>query len=145
MNYDVLKISKPAGRIAVREPRVTERLEMLNDLIKLRKGTWDDALYKSILTRATLLKAKRDLVAHGMWHQYKRTQEYHVQLARGSWPKNVAELVTGSKKVIPEGVPMDLNTLRSATTEIRTMIDDLVRLRALAFDAPAPLHKRHRG
>jgi hypothetical protein len=67
MNWGVLNLSPAAGRIAIREPRVTDRLEMLQELIALRKGLWDEELYKSILSRARLASAKRDLLAHGIW------------------------------------------------------------------------------
>ena len=40
MNWQALGISAAAGRISMREPGVTDRLEMLRNLIELRKGTW---------------------------------------------------------------------------------------------------------
>ena len=139
MNWKVLGLSDAAGRIALREPRVTDRLEMLCDLVKLRGGVWDDALYKSILTRIKVAAAKRDLLAHGIWVNYsKYRNEWHVQLARGQWPKNLRDLVKESRKVTPEGVVIDLTELRSATTEILELTDDLGRLRDSAYDAKAP-------
>jgi hypothetical protein len=103
---------------------------MLRDLVKLRHGTWDDDLYLSILTRAKLLTSKRHLIAHGIWAN--REDGWYVELARGSWPKNLAELVAGSKKVTPELVSMDTSKLRKATNEIEALIQDLKRLRTSA-------------
>lgn len=138
MVWQVLGLTPAAGRIAAREPRVGDSLEMLNELISLRGGHWDSDLYKSILSRVRLITAKRHLLAHGIWGHLKDRDEWHVQLARGSWPKNLRTLVAGSKKVTPEGVPMDLEKLRSATTEISAMIDDLKRLRNSACEPNPP-------
>src|SRR5262245_8794648 len=47
MNWGVANLPQSVGRIAMREPRVTDRLEMLADLIRLRGATMDWDLYKS--------------------------------------------------------------------------------------------------
>lgn len=136
MNWQALKITPAAGRIAVRDPRVTDRLDMLLDIIKERGGALDNELHKSIRARAELIATKRHLLVHGLWFYHKARDEWHVQLTRGSWPRNEAELVSGSKKVTPESRVLTLDELRSATTEICVLIDDLKKLRASATDAP---------
>jgi hypothetical protein len=98
MNWQALGISEAAGRIAMREPRVTDRLEMLSSLIELREGVWDVELYKSILARSKILAAKRDLLAHGIWGYVKHLNEWHVQLARGSWPQIGPTSSRGARK-----------------------------------------------
>ena len=132
MNWQVLGIDAAAGRIAVREPGVADRLDMLSSLINLRGGIWDVDLYKSILARSRILKTKRDMLAHGIWGYVEHANEWHVQLARGSWPKNRSDLMKGSRKVIPESVLMDVEKLRQAAAEIETLLADLKKLRATA-------------
>jgi hypothetical protein len=135
MVWQTIQVTHAVGRTAVREPRVTDRLEMLRDLIKLRNAQWDDVLFKSILERAKLITARRDLLAHGIWGNHtgglwQMDDIWPVQLARGSWPKNTAELVEGSKKVMPEMIPMELQKLRATTSEIVQLIADLKAFRA---------------
>jgi hypothetical protein len=137
MVWQTLGLGDAAGRIAVREPRVTDRLDMLRDAIGLRRGAWDEELFKSIRQRANLLAAKRHMLAHGIWY-YHPTGEWHVQLTRGSWPKTEEELEFKSKKIIPESVTITVEELRSTTAEIDALIDDLERLRSSAYDVPAP-------
>ncbi len=137
MVWQAMKVSPEVGRTAVRQPRVTDRLEMLRDLVKLRNGEWNDQLFKSILERSKLLAARRDLLAHGRWGVHgsglwNSIDTWHVELTRGSWPKNMRELIEGSKQINPEMVPMDLQKLRSTTNEIVQLIDDLKRLRSSA-------------
>jgi hypothetical protein len=100
---------------------------MLHDLVKLRKAQWDDELYGSILSRAKIGAAKRDLIAHGKWAH--RDDGWYVELARGAWPKDLAELIAKTKKIMPELVPMDTDKLREATSAIVGLIGDLKRLR----------------
>lgn len=125
----------------MREPRVTDRLEMLRDLIKIQKGQLNEALYKSIFTRAKLAEAKRNLVAHGIWAD--RDEGWYVELTRGSWPKNVRELLAGSRKIDPEMVEIDIDKLRTATTEIEALIVDLRKLRDSISLPPRPSPQKH--
>jgi hypothetical protein len=136
MIHQAANVTPPIGRIAVREPRATDRLEMLHELIQVRGGTWNHELYKSILSKARLIEPKRDLVAHGMW--ILTDAGWDVRLARGSWPKNVSEYVRGSKKANPESIPMDLGKLRTATKEIDDLIQDLEQLRKSARSSRPP-------
>lgn len=134
--WQALKLSETAGRIAVRDPRVTDRLDMLRDIINERGGTLDEELRKSIRQRADLLAARRHMLAHGIWFYHKTLGQWYVQLTRGSWPITEQELVTGSKKTTPEHVLMTVDVLRSTTAEIDELIADLKRLRLSAYDAP---------
>jgi hypothetical protein len=143
MIWEALKISDAAGRKAVRDPRVTDRLDMLRDVIALRGGSVDEPLFKSIRARAELMAAKRHLLVHGIWFRDKTLGECHVQLARGSWPKTHAELIAGSKKVNPESVLMTLEELRGATSEIVELIADLKKLRASAVEPNPSLPETH--
>jgi len=142
MNWQTLGITPAAGRLALREPRVEDRLEMLHDLVKLRDGEWDDALFRDILKRTKLAKAKRDLVAHGLWA--KREDGWFVELSRGMWPKNLREFVRGSRKITTQLIPMTLEKLREATSEIASLLDDLGKLRDSTVAPPGPSPRTHR-
>jgi hypothetical protein len=133
MVVQALGLSEAAGRISVRDPGVTDRLDMLRDVIGLRHGAWDEELFKSIRQRANLLAAKRHMLAHGIWY-YHPIGEWHVQLTRGAWPKTEEELEFKSKKVTPESIMITADELRTTTAEMNALIDDLERLRSLAHD-----------
>lgn len=131
MVWQTIGVSQAVGRVSVREPKVTDRLEMLRELLTLRQGSWDDKLYKSICERATLLGSKRHLVAHGIWGK-SPAGEWTVQLTRGSWPRDAKEHVAGSKKITPEAVLMDASRLSTARSDIQSLIEDLKKLRKSA-------------
>jgi hypothetical protein len=138
MVWQALNLSEASGRIAVRDPRVTDRLDMLRDVIKERGGSLDEELLKTIRQKVDLIVARRHLLAHGIWFHHKALGEWHVQLTRGSWPKTKEELVSGSKKVTPESIVMTVDELRSTTAEIDGLIADLKRLRLSAVGPPQP-------
>jgi hypothetical protein len=134
--WQTLGIIQLAGQTAVREPRATDRLEMLHDLLKLRKGSWDDALYRSIYSRAKLTEAKRNLVAHGKMGASRQRMARRIDtrfLAEKSPRPRCSE-----QKIMPQLIPMDEDKLREATSEIDGLIVDLKRLRASASGAPLP-------
>jgi hypothetical protein len=130
MNWQALGVSDKAGRIAVREPRVEERLEMLSELISLRQASWDKQLYKSVLDRAKLLASKRHLLGHGVWTKLRG--KWHVEATKGQWPKYLADIVKGSRKVTPELIPITIAMLKTTSAEIENLITDLERLRGSA-------------
>jgi hypothetical protein len=136
MVWQAMQVNEQVGRLAVREARVADRLELLRDLIKLRNGSWDEPLFKSILERAKIFDAKRNLLAHGIWDVHAGSalegDVWYVQVARGSWPKNLKDIIEGSRKINPEMVQMKVSDLREATDGIVELINDLKRLRASA-------------
>jgi hypothetical protein len=136
MVWQAMQVNEQVGRLAVREARVADRLELLRDLIQLRNGSWDEPLFKSILERAKIFDAKRNLLAHGIWDVHAGSvlegDVWYVQVARGSWPKSLKDAIEGSKKINPEMVPMKVSDLREATDGIVELINDLKRLRASA-------------
>lgn len=148
MVWETMKVSNAVGRIAVREPRVTDRLEMLRDLVKVQKGFWDDELFNSIFRRAKLIAARRDLLAHGIWDEIPEPRwpedVWHLQLTRGSWPKNFRDLVAASKKIDPQLVPITLALLKETTIEIEQMIQDLKKLRSSAHTRTPRLPEKPR-
>jgi hypothetical protein len=143
MVWQVLHVSDAAGRIAVREPRVTDRLDMLRDVVGIRGAYFDEELFKSLRQRANLIAAKRHMLAHGIWFHHKALGEWHVQLTRGSWPKTEEELVVGSKKITPESKVITVDELRSTTAQIDELIADLKRLRLATYEAPSSSPETH--
>ena len=77
------------------------------------------------------------MLAHGIWYNHP-SGEWHVQLARGSWPKTAEELEVQEQKIIAESVTITVAELRSTTAEIDALIDDLERLRSSAREVSEP-------
>lgn len=131
----VLGLSDPVGRIAIREPKASERLEMLRDLVQLRGASWDDTLCKSMIDRTNQIARDRHLIAHGSW--VKTANHWHIQVTRGSWLPVLKDRVGAStKKVVPELRRLDMAELRNLANQIDALIEDLRRLRKSASGPP---------
>jgi hypothetical protein len=127
-----IDLTPAEARLALREPRTTDRLEMLRALMFLHEGTWDDDLYRSIYSRTKTWDTRRDLFAHSIWGHDKKSDEWRIQVARGKWPKHLEKKLRGNKRVMPASVLITDRHLLTANTAIDKLIDDLERLKASA-------------
>lgn len=127
-----IDLSPPEARLALREPRVTERLELLQDLMTLHQGTWNSELYNSIYTRAKRWATRRDLFAHSIWGRNETTGTWHIQVVRGKWTKHLEEQFRGHRRVMPAALEITINHLLIANKSIASLIDDIERLKTSA-------------
>lgn len=124
--YILLNVSPKQGRLAIREPRATDYLTMLQDLMDLAKVkvTADFAAFHKLLE---VLGNHRDRLAHGIWIRHPDFKEPILQLTKGSWRPDP----TGpkAKRVIsPEGALIRLRELREFVPLIDRAIDSSARL-----------------
>ncbi len=82
--YDLLGINPKQGRIAVRQPRGHELVEMVEDLAALA-GVKLDFDFKGFASLAKEANTKRDLIAHGAWVQDPKTDKVYLVMTRGQW------------------------------------------------------------
>lgn len=134
MAWEALDLHPVEARIALREPRITDRLGMVRDILEQRGATLDKDAFVSIYSRSSDLASQRDLLAHGIWgHHF---DEWHIRRARGPWAKNLHAKVGRSRTINPEMVPMTLTALRKIRTEVQTLADDLSKLRKTVVGPP---------
>jgi hypothetical protein len=134
----LLELDAPKGRIAVRDPRVSEKLDMIRELTALRGMTLDLTLFKSIRTRAEELSRTRDLVAHGLWVYIESHGEWRVQDSRGHWPKDPALVRSGapqgSRRIETEAVLMTVDKLISTVANIKALFADIKTLQTTVLE-----------
>jgi hypothetical protein len=85
--YMLINLDRAEGRIAIREPRLPDRLEMVSELAYVMDIPIDNELLESMKARAEELLKMRDLFAHGIWMYSEPDGAWAVQLTRGNWPK----------------------------------------------------------
>jgi hypothetical protein len=120
--YRLLEIGPKPGRIAIREPRATDYLEMIVDLMELKKLSippkmpelWKD-IDKCVLWR--------DRLAHNIWLRDPKSGEIVIQVTRGKWERPAgAKPKKGekqkSRKVVPEGIPVTVPKLGQIRADI---------------------------
>jgi hypothetical protein len=82
--YRFLSLRPVEARIAIREPRTTDRVDMIADLLSLydlKVSTNLDAL-KQALDKCY---KERDALAHGVWLKDEKTGHIFLRLSSGNW------------------------------------------------------------
>lgn len=128
--YRLLELTPAEGRIALRERRITDRLDMLRDLGQLRERTGDYVLLASIRNRCEARARHRHLMAHSIWT--KTDSEWVARLTRGAWDDSskgaLPDAPKGSKVVTPESIPVTVENLREWRMQTENLIRDFRRL-----------------
>lgn len=107
--WDLADVDEPTGRLAIREPRVSDRLALICDLAELRGFKLPPELIKSLRKSLTTNGLVRDLMAHGAWgHDSK--EGWLVVRTRGTYDQPVEH--SKNRKIDPEGLRADAVKLR---------------------------------
>jgi hypothetical protein len=140
-----LELSTAEGRIALREPRVTDRLDILRDLCVLRNFAADFVLLADIRARANTLASKRHLVAHCIWQ--KPEHYWCAILTRGHWDSHpeVQGQISGSKSVEPQAIPVDANDVRGWVEQTVALSADFEKLGDNPRPLPSPETRKKRS
>lgn len=120
------------GRLAIREVKPEDQLDLLKNVADIRAIELDLALIKSMKPRAKDAVSRRNLVAHGLWTRLGA--EWLVQQTRGQW-EEYEGAPKGSKKYQPEAVPVDAIYLRQLVSDITDLIADARTLKGSIGEA----------
>ncbi|MDN3721242.1 hypothetical protein QW131_23795 [Roseibium salinum] len=99
--YELIDVSDIVGRIAIREPRLTDRLAMILDLMEADGVELAGDLlkeYKAIYKQAEELSSFRDLCVHGTWSRPKELKSWCVTNTRGKWEQDAHKQGLKGKK-----------------------------------------------
>jgi hypothetical protein len=131
--WKLLSVTPTKGRLAVREPRTDERLELISELAALNKLALDQSLVNSMIVRTKQLRTQRDLMAHGGWAYYEPDQSWNVHITRGNWPTqtSVQDAQRGKRSITPEFTPITVDWLKTRVDEIEMLIRDAKKLVAV--------------
>lgn len=134
--YTMLGLNNAQGRIAVRDPRPHEHIEMLEQLAPLAGFTLHldlETLKKDLRD----LKSLRDSIAHGVWTRNRQTGRLTLQLDSGAWtPPGHRE--KRSRRHTPEARGVDAEGLESVLAGIqRTISTTDALLRSLEAQSEA--------
>jgi hypothetical protein len=123
MSWELLGLDSALGRIAIRAPRPKQQVEMIRDLAEYKKLSYDTEALRDLLVSIEAISARRDLITHGQWGFVYGT--YFVLRSTGNWPKQPVAIgaYTGSRRVMPEGVKMNLPELRTLRADIVRLLD----------------------
>lgn len=113
------------GSYAVREPRITERIEMIRDLAAFRSLNIDQKRLDRMGKVADWALKTRDLVAHGIWGRVNG--EWVIEHRRGQHSKD-EDVPHRSRRSFPGGIIMNVTELQRLTKVIEKLIIEAVAL-----------------
>jgi hypothetical protein len=144
--WAALHLSEEEGRLTVREPRVTERLDMIRDLGEFQELEMDYVLLQEIRKRADPLAGKRHLLAHTIWT--KIDADWCPLQTRGSWQEiqiDILHYPKGSKTLQPHAAPVTTDDVREWTQQTIDLIDELKKLGNQHRPVPLPEKRKPRS
>jgi hypothetical protein len=117
-------VGPQTGRIAVREPRMTDRISLVQELIDHLKVQVDFD-FKSFKRNAADLAEKRDWLAHGIWVRHKPTGKVLLRVTKGKWETARQDGKAGeSRRAYPQGANVTVEDLKV----LRLAIEEMIRL-----------------
>lgn len=138
--YSLLDIDRQSGRIAVREPRLIERLDMIFDLAKERSITLSVS-QSEFRTKLEAISAARDSLAHGVWTIDAKTGRHLLVKTRGSWVPEPRlrikrTLNPQSHEVLVDDLRQVWRSIEAALAVINLIGDEIVAARPPSLDTP---------
>lgn len=128
-------VDEPTGRLAVREPRVSDRLALICDLAELRGVTLPPELVKTLRKSLTTNGLVRDLMAHGAWG-HDPGEGWLVVRARGGYDRPVEH--SKNRKVDPEALRADGAKLRRLREGVEQTAESVRQLCQIIWAALHP-------
>jgi hypothetical protein len=124
--WGLMDVDERMGRLAVRDPRIDDRIEMIPDLAYLRGVKIDEARIKKLVINAREILKYRDLLAHGIWVRHKG--KWFLQMIGGNNPADFVS-VHRKRRISPEALEVQINNLRACTEAIEAFIEIIGEIR----------------
>jgi hypothetical protein len=134
--YLLVDVDPKRGRLAVREPRATDRLEIIRDLVELTQMRITVDL-KSVAKILEPVQRKRDQLAHGIWLRDPTTKDIYLRLTRGTWQPIKGQRGKTSRSVTPEGIIFGVDECRELAQSISEAAETI---EFLGYEIDAELH-----
>jgi hypothetical protein len=116
--YLVAGVDRRIGRVAFRDPRAEDMVEMINDLIDSKEMKIEH-IAKGFLTKLRKAKTDRDLLCHGLWARNPNTQEIQLITVRGTADTPREGHI--KRKLEPISVTVTVEMIRELTRSIETL------------------------
>ena len=125
------------GRLAIREPRAADRLELIFDLAEVQgiQLKIDKTLYRDAIK---VCVSQRDQLAHGIWVRDPKTRMLFLRITKGSWQPIKGQRGKTKRLIKPEGIQYDAEDtrkLRLIFDQTTNMINELGAAIQAALDS----------
>jgi hypothetical protein len=119
----LVRVPSKVANIAVREPRASDRMDMIRELIEVRKVSVKADL-TDLKTKVIDAEQHRNILAHSVWCILTGTEEVFIIRTAASWkPPGIGRRV--SRRMVPEAIPWSLTDFRKPHRALADAINGL--------------------
>jgi len=118
----ILQLQKAEARLVMKEPRIPDRLDTIQDLLALR----DITVATNFIKMRELLDTanrERDQLAHGVWLRHPKTRKLYLRLTKGTWKRTGANQNKIKRHVFPQSIPYSATECLSTLATIARAIE----------------------
>jgi phosphoenolpyruvate carboxylase len=134
----ILDIDEAESRIATREPRATDRMEIIESLLNYKKIK-TSVNFKSLLKSLDDIQKKRNLLAHNCWVTHPETKEIVLGVFRGKRSDNSKI----DRRIIPETITFGISECKKLSNDIDKINESISVLKKDIFHALPSLQKKY--
>jgi hypothetical protein len=125
--YVLLGINPKVGRIAVAEPRATDQLRRVRQVLSLGDTAYDDEWLGALIKSTETLKETRDAFGHGIWMAHPKNSTLNLRRTKNNHPetKLPQKLWPSAEPWEPDSMRRQINDFRECATSIRRFREHL--------------------
>lgn len=118
--FMTLRVNEPQGRLAVKNLRAMEMVELAVDLMLL------EGVHIEIegLSQLKEIESRRNLLAHGVWHHDASDDTYILRDLTGAWRAEAKGGAKVKRKILPAGVPITAHNLQDLANALEGAVRD---------------------
>ncbi len=123
--YLLLDVPSSFGRLAVREPRATDRFDLAHELLELHEIVIGDIDLDVVRQAIEQAMNQRDQLAHSVWVRDPENGQLHLRLTRGAWQPVEGQRGKTKRAILPETVLYGVADCRSLRKLIRATLGEI--------------------
>lgn len=124
--YNLLSLSEAQGRIAIREPTIKDRIDMIENLLMVypHDVTKPSINLKNIYSRLETVSIQRNQLVHSKWIKEKKSGIIKILITNSSFKPLSKQAKKMKRKIIPQDIIVTKDYLSSIIKEL----DDLISI-----------------
>lgn len=131
-----VRVPRQVADIAVREPRASDRIDMINELMQVRNITTTVDMGR-LRTDVVVAEGQRNVLAHSVWCILEGTDQVFLVRSSASWrPPGIGSRV--SRRMVPEAIPWGLTNFQPVFKALSASLDGLDKLQRELIAARGP-------
>ena len=128
--YDLVDVDDAIGRLALRDPRTSDKLKLIEELCQYKQIALDTQMLKLLRSDLPKLASLRDTLAHGAFYEDPEHDRILIRDVRGSWQPPGMVKGKVSKRMHPSGPYIESEAVSDIADVIEVVIQTCRHLRA---------------